>query len=276
MISDLDSVLEDCLERLAQGETLQACLTLYPEYAAELKPLLRAAALLEEQADIRPSAAFKARTRAKLYAHMQAHPRPSRRWWMNWPMVFRLTGGLAVLLLAFALTGTALAQAALPGAASYPWKLASEQAWLVVSPDPVGFDLFRADRRVDEALAVSGDPAAQEIAMTEYVHTLKDLEKYQGVADQLKIQPTLKLQQEKLRNIGLMPLDVEISSTTNSVQATPIPVSTQKNLPLPKPTLIPSKLVPTHILPTVPSIPKIVPTKIRIPTVQIPIIPVVP
>jgi hypothetical protein len=281
-VSNLDSVLEDCLERLVEGETLQACLTRYPEHAAELKPLLRAAALLEKQAQLRPPAAFKARTRAKLYAHMDAHPQKSRQWWkpISSISLYRPAFALVTLLLVFGMTGTALAQFALPGSAFYPWKLVSEQVWRVVYPDQVGFDISLAERRVDEAIAVSGNTSAQETAVKGYQRVVIDLEKYQDLAAQSRIQQALELQQERLQSTGLLLVDQGTSTPTNVASPTQIPVSTQKIPPLLKPTLIPSKLVPTQILPTqipevLPTTIKILPTTIRIPTaIKVPTLPI--
>ena len=38
-----DKVLDECVDRINRGETLDECLAAYPEHAAELKPLLEAA-----------------------------------------------------------------------------------------------------------------------------------------------------------------------------------------------------------------------------------------
>ncbi len=281
MAFDLDNILEDCLQRLSQGETLQACLSRYPAQAAELSPLLRAAARLEEQIRLRPSAAFKARARAQLYAHMEAHPRKNRRQWNILFPISRLALGVTALLLALALAGTALAQSALPGAAFYPWKLASEQAWRAVSPDPMEFDLALAERRVDEIVAVSGNATAQETAFKEYQRIVIDLQKYQNPIAQSRIQQALTIQEEKIKSTGFLPVDAATPIPTNLIQPTQIPVSTQDVLPLPKATLIPSILVPTHIIPTMVStkiqLPTALPTKIQLPaalptTIELPTI----
>jgi hypothetical protein len=74
MTIDLDLVLENCLDSLARGATIRACLVHYPEYAAELEPLLAVAVQLKNEANVRPSPAFRARAWAQLRAHMNAHP----------------------------------------------------------------------------------------------------------------------------------------------------------------------------------------------------------
>ncbi len=205
MSADLASILEDSLERLAQGETLQACLARYPEQATELEQLLSAAARLGNAVQVRPSATFKARARVQLHAHMAVHPRQRRTIMPRFSPLFRLTLGLASLLLAFAITGTALAQSALPGEFLYPWKLTSEHVWRSISPDQVGVDLVLAERRVDEALAVSDNSPAQGVALHGYQKVVTDLTQNNDSSAQERIQTGLKVQQEKLKNAGLEP-----------------------------------------------------------------------
>jgi hypothetical protein len=206
MISNSEFVLEECLELLAQGETLQDCLARYPEQAAELEPLLAAALRLQNAGEqVSPSLLFKSRTRAQLRAHMDAHPRKLRQgfWFPRFSLAMRVVSGLAALLLACTITGTALAQSALPGETLYSWKLTSERAWRTLSPDPVGVDLARAERRIDEALAVSSNVDAQGIALHDYQNIVADLEQYEDLSVQERISSGLKIQQEKLKKSGL-------------------------------------------------------------------------
>ena len=61
MSSEIDNALDDCLDRLALGESIGACLRRYPEYTDELEPLLRAAeATMRAGQAIRPSPASRA------------------------------------------------------------------------------------------------------------------------------------------------------------------------------------------------------------------------
>ncbi len=208
MISDSEFALEECLELLAQGETLQACLARYPEQAAELKPLLAAALRLQSAGEqVNPSLLFKSRTRAQLRAHMDAHAHPRKLrqgfWFPRFSPAMRLMSGLAALLLACTITGTALAQAALPGDTLYSWKLTSEGAWRTLSPDPVGVDLARAERRIDEALAVSNNVDAQGVALHAYQNIVTDLGQYEDVSVKERISSGLQIQQEKLKKSGI-------------------------------------------------------------------------
>jgi hypothetical protein len=248
---DFEQILEDCLEKLSGGETAETCLAQYPQYAAELRPLLAAAETMETGAQVHPQPEFKARARERLSKHMQANPRQAAKPVMT--PLFRLAFGMATLLLAFFITGTALAQSALPEDALYPWKLTSEQAWLNIAPDPLGVKLALAERRVDEALAVSGNPAAMEIALRGYDDLLADLASYTDLADRQRIEAALHIQNERLKQLepsSILPYGEEEIVAPESPLPTPTleiesTLSTPDILPLPAPTLeIPDLPVP--------------------------------
>ena len=62
-----NNILDECLERLLTGqETVEQCLQRYPEYAAELEPLLRTAALMKKAVEVKPSADFRAKARYQM------------------------------------------------------------------------------------------------------------------------------------------------------------------------------------------------------------------
>jgi len=69
----LPSIIEalaDCLEAMRGGVEMEACLAMYPEYRAELRPLLQIASLLRPlPPEIAPSPVFKERTRVQILAH---------------------------------------------------------------------------------------------------------------------------------------------------------------------------------------------------------------
>jgi hypothetical protein len=248
MSLDLDSILDDCLARLAQGETLSTCLARYPGQAAELEPLLQAATRLQTGTLPAPSARFRAQARTQLYAHMQAHPRQGRGPLPRFSPGLRLASALATLLLAFTLTGTALAQSALPGEGLYSWKLASEQVWRAVSLDPVSVELALAGRRVDEALAVSSDADAQAIALHGYQSLVSDLEAHQDPDIQNRVRAGLKTQSERLKSAGIpLPEDKHApplrTPLPNLIHETPEPLHKSETPTIPSAT----SLIPVQI-----------------------------
>ena len=116
------------------------------------------------------------------------------------PVFWRLTIALVSMLLAFILSGTVFAQSALPGDVFYDWKLGSENAWRIVSPDRLGTDLTLSNRRVHEVVALSGDEIRRTRALEDYQRLLI---RFQDANDQERILIVLRSQQEFLRNAGV-------------------------------------------------------------------------
>lgn len=234
-MSDLDQILDQCLTDIASGaSTLDDCLTRHPEHAAQLGPLLAAATRLRADGEVHPSAAFKARARAKLTLHMQSHPRRKPRTSFAFR---RLAAGFAAVLLALLVTGTVYAQGALPGDSLYSWKLVSERAWRIVSSDVVGTDLLIANRRINEMNVTVNNPA----------HWSRALEGYKEVRTRLESE----LDSQTLESI-LPPID----SFYYPEQATPIPA--ESATPFIEDPEIVATSVPPDKQPT--KKPKIVPT----------------
>lgn len=63
----IDVILDECLEGIRTGRaTVAACLAKYPDSRDELEPLLALAVVLGRAQDIKPSATFRSKTRARL------------------------------------------------------------------------------------------------------------------------------------------------------------------------------------------------------------------
>ena len=131
MAKKLEDIFNECLERMLQGESIESCLSSYPEEATELEPLLRTAMGFSWRASsIQPRPEFKAQVRARLqgaqvYAKQQSQPQRHGffAWQRGW--AFALT---AVLVILIASSGTAAASSgALPDETLYPVKLGTEQ-----------------------------------------------------------------------------------------------------------------------------------------------------
>ncbi|NLE09551.1 MAG: hypothetical protein GX631_09900 [Dehalococcoidales bacterium] len=167
--------LDECLERLHNGESIDSCLRDYPEEAEELRPLLALASDVTLAAkNIEPSPEFISRTQLKLESAYhetfqrstaeQKQVSPRRR-------AFQVAGFCFLLLVITFLGGSAvLAKAAenvMPGHFLYPIKLISEQVKLTLT---FGEDkkmtrlASYAETRANEAAYVtaSGDEAKAE------------------------------------------------------------------------------------------------------------------
>jgi len=144
----LERALDGAIELVLQGKSLEEALAQYPEHAQQLQPLLLVTMQVSKVGEALPSPAFKARGRALL------------------------EGSMAALLLTLATATTAMAQSALPGDALHPWKLYSEQVWRSLQTNPVQADLQIAQRRLEELLAVDGDPERVPAALSAYASAL--------------------------------------------------------------------------------------------------------
>ncbi|MGE5251549.1 MAG: hypothetical protein ACM3QS_15210 [Bacteroidota bacterium] len=202
--------MDACLEEIAGGVMPEECLVRYPDYAAQLEPLLRTAGALEYGRDVRPSPLFKARARMELTRHMQAHPRPrfSPVRIISSP-VWRIAVSLTLLVMALVISGTAYAQSSMPGDTFYGWKISSERAWRALSRDRVGIDLRLADRRVHEYMLVSGDPRLSNRALQGYGEVLFRLKAETDNQTRGRILPILQSHAQSLKDSGIILPDLD-------------------------------------------------------------------
>ncbi len=254
-MKDFQRILEDCLARLTNGTaTLDECLARYPKHAEELKLLLQTALLLNRGRSVVPSPTFHAYTRSAVVQYIRSHPRQPRN--MIMPLFQRSALAFAMLMMALIVTGTAQAQSALPGDTFYPWKRTSEQVWRAISLDPVATDIMLSERRLNEWLAVSDDPALSNNAMNNYLAALTKLETVKDVQTLTLIMPALQSQQQTLNNVGLSNSDlddylVDVANSIPATVATNVP-PTATNIP-PTATNVPPTA--TNVPPTATDVP---------------------
>jgi len=157
-----DNILDECLQRLLAGETVESCLLRYPQHASELEPLLRTAQDTLKAADIKPRPEFRDLARRRFQAAVREVPWPEKR-----GLFTLLRPGLAtVAIIAIVLLAgggvVAAAGNSLPGSPLYPVKLASESVRLALTPSDLGkaeLNAAFADERVNEIIrmAENGD-----------------------------------------------------------------------------------------------------------------------
>lgn len=207
-MDDLEQVLDDCLENLSRGSSLDECLARYPGETSRLRPLLETAAFLEQGSQVQPSPAFRARARARL---MSAHAQASQPVWRRQPGLhgWKLAASTAAFVVVLLTTETGFAQGALPGSPLYGWKLASERVWRDVSSDLISTDLAIANRRADEWLIVRQDPQFSDRALNEYREVLIRLTANTDVDSRARIMPVLELQWELFENAGVSVPELE-------------------------------------------------------------------
>ncbi len=224
-MNEFELALDDCIQKLTKGSaTVEQCLARYPQHSAQLKPLLGAGVRLQHGREVKPSTAFKERTRAKLMDHAREHPhRPGRS---HAPVLLRMMVGIAALVILLLVTGTAFAQDALPGGALYSWKLSSERAWRAIAPDPVNVDLSIADRRADEVINVADDQGREATALSGYHDALNRLEADHNARNEERIIQTLNTHRDKLTKAGINVPELEkIVEKSKTIKEPELPVS---------------------------------------------------
>jgi LysM repeat protein len=162
--ADLTTVFDDCIDRLAQGQTVEDCLRTYPQYAAQLRPMLEAG-LLTRRAGIAPLEISLAQERARAKVQRAIRNTPVQR---AYP-VRQVLALAAMLLIAFVVVGgglTAASQGSLPGDALYGVKLLTESLQRATSSNPAGLDAQFNDRRIGEIRELLAASRAAEVTFT--------------------------------------------------------------------------------------------------------------
>lgn len=166
---DIENLLNECLERLLKGETVEQCLSRYPEQAAELRSLLQTALAIKKASAIEPRPEFRARARAQFHmALREMEEKKEQRWSFGWRPQWAITV-LAALAVLFLGSGTiAAAGYSMPDSPLYPVKRATEEVQLVFTfsdIDKAELNTRLADKRVDEIIymAYKGDAETVEV-----------------------------------------------------------------------------------------------------------------
>ena len=88
---DFATILDDCIQRMQQGESLASCLADYPEQAAELTPMLELTADLFTLPPLEATPAATQRGWDEMMAAWDEQPAPPKRramftlWPLWWP-----------------------------------------------------------------------------------------------------------------------------------------------------------------------------------------------
>ncbi len=124
---DLTTAFDDCLDRLNNGESLQACLDAYPQFATALRPLLQTGFAIK-QASPNPLEVQTAQDRGRARV-LQALQQPTLVRRNRWQPIQRLVAAAALLVLimsSFLGGATLAAESSLPGDPLYGLKRLTE------------------------------------------------------------------------------------------------------------------------------------------------------
>ena len=138
MSATVDDVLNECIERLAGGETVEQCLASYPDFAVELEPLLRTSATtMNIAAAITHREEAKQRSRYRFTAAIADREKASKQGWLgrligptNWRVKVARTAlvavGIVVLGTGTAYGATVASEDSVPGDPLYAVKTLKE------------------------------------------------------------------------------------------------------------------------------------------------------
>ncbi len=171
-MTELHDALENCLQAMERGATIEAALKRYPDLATELRPLLMAASMARHSARVHVPLDVRRRGRSKLQQKAAelapSRPSPRRRMIPALPRL-ALTGILAAALV---LTSTGLvsaSSASIPGDQLYPVKRTWESVQLMFVFNPQQRDLMQSifdQERLDEISELLGRRQAAPISFS--------------------------------------------------------------------------------------------------------------
>jgi hypothetical protein len=206
MNNDLETILDTCLYQIEEGQaSIDECLARYPEHAAQLQPLLKAATKLVRAREVVPDPSYRMRARSQLNIYMQQNPQRKR----VSPVLWRFSIAFVTMMTLFLASGTAFAQQALPGDTLYNWKLTSEHVWRLTSSDDLGVDIALSNRRMNELLVVSGDQTRRAWAIQNYEKLLVKFRNSESEYDRARILPALRAQHQALLEAGVVIPELE-------------------------------------------------------------------
>ncbi len=193
MAERFDDILNECIDRLLRGESLEQCLQRYPEQSAQLEPLLRVAAAASRAASVEPRPEFKAQLRYQIQSHLGARKQKAqskRLSFFGWVPRWAAVAASVLLIVLVAGTGTVAASVnSLPGDPLYSVKLATEEVQLAFTfSDTAKTELLAkfAGRRAEEMarIAEKGDPQKVQELSTRLEGVLGRIEGLAGAIKQ--------------------------------------------------------------------------------------------
>lgn len=276
-MADLTNVLNDCIDRLSSGQTIQDCLRLYPNYAQELAVLLEAGRLAQ-RARYRTAEVALAQQRQRYkveqaVANFQPQPVAAPRGGL-----LTLVRLAAVLLVVLGAVGI-VAQNSLPGDTLYGVKRLTENVRLTVSGNSSELQQQWDTRRVSEVQQLLSLRREQAVTFRGQVESAQAaVWQVAGVELQITAATTVLsavTTGEMVEVEGHTTADGKLVATTirpvngRETQTLPIPTSTETPLTPPvSPTQPPTSTVIDTTVPPTPVPPSITPTPTLPPSLE--------
>jgi hypothetical protein len=103
MKDDFEKILDDCIDRMNRGESLDSCLADFPDHAAQLKPLLQAMLVYREAYPFTPSPDVKRANKARFntalenLARQREESKQGFAWLHGWSRVWVTAAAVLVI-----------------------------------------------------------------------------------------------------------------------------------------------------------------------------------
>jgi len=107
MTDDFEKILDDCIDRINQGESLESCLADYPDYAEQLLSSLQAMLTAKEAYSFVPSPSIKRANKERFNAALEniVRKREERKQWFAWLQGWPRVGVSVAVILIIAIVG---------------------------------------------------------------------------------------------------------------------------------------------------------------------------
>jgi|WetSurMetagenome_2_1015567.scaffolds.fasta_scaffold25255_2 hypothetical protein len=167
-----NNILNECLDRILKGETVEDCLQRFPEHSRVLEPLLRTAQAAKIATTIQPRSEFKARARYEFQSALREMETKKfqRRRIFNWHWQWQSGWAVALVVVMVVVLGgggtVAASSNSMPDEPLYSVKLASEQVQLAATSSEIGqaeLNAKFANRRTEEIVYMASKDNAQEV-----------------------------------------------------------------------------------------------------------------
>ncbi len=250
---DLTNVFNDCVDRIAQGHSIDDCLRRYPQYASTLRPMLEAG-LLVQRIRLQPADVLAAQTHVRQRFEDALRAPPPRRTSFALQFVYAIA---AIFIVGFIAVGslTTLSQNSLPGDPLYGAKIFGEGLQRSLF-DNEALEASFDQRRVQEIQQLLALGRSEDVTFSGIITAQNGTD---WVIASLPITVSLDIPNAASAQIGD---EVQVTARTTesrTLTALTIQISEPATAPLPTPTI--NTLVPTVAVPTQTPSPSLTPTQ---------------
>jgi hypothetical protein len=231
---EFENILNECLDRIIKGESIESCLKLYPECADELERLLKTAFEVHQAALVKPSAEFRQHAANDFQDAIRNMPVKKPGVGFKWQIGWVAPVAIAVVLLAGGGGTVVAATNALPDSPLYGVKMATESVQLAFTfSDDAKTELYarfidyRVEEIVEMAKAGNSDLIAQVTERMNVQLTALSGEEYNVAVDNEKAAFGLMAQSE-----GAAETTVTVPQTTTATTTQEPASSNNPNVPV--------------------------------------------